>query len=289
MDWIKNLEKRYGKYAITDAMKYVIMLQIGGFILQYINPSFYYSYLCMDASAIFKGQVWRMVTFLMDPPSTSPMFLFIALYCYYMIGQGIERVWGSFRFNMYLLTGIIFHVVGSMLAYWMTGISFPVGTVYLYLSLFFAFAGLYPDTQFRLFFILPVKAKYLAMFNGLFFGITVVQGFLPAESYFYELIYRSSAISAFVSICNFVLFYFTTKSFGKVSKATKKRRENFKRELAKSMEAKSRTYENGAKHKCTVCGKTELDDETLEFRYCSKCTGGREYCQDHLFTHEHIN
>lgn len=288
MDWILKLEKKIGKYAIPDIMRYVIMLQVGGFVLQMLNPTFYYSYLCMDASAIFSGQIWRMVTFLMVPPSTSYIFVFIALYCYYMIGQTIERVWGAFRFNIYLLTGILFHVLASLLAYMITGISFPMGTEYLYLSLFFAFTLLFPDMEFRWYFIIPIKAKYLAVINGLFFAYTVLQGILPQENYIYEIIYRSNAIAAAVSICNFVLFYFTTRSFHRVSRSTAKRQAQFKKELMKSMQTPSKTP-NGAKHKCTVCGKTELDDETLEFRYCSKCSGGREYCQNHLFTHEHIN
>lgn len=286
MDWISNLERRYGKYTIKDAMKFIIILQIGGFVLNFIDADFYNSYLSMNASAIFSGQVWRSVTFLMSPPSMSPLFLFIALYCYYMIGQTIAHVWGDFRFNIYLLSGIIFHILGSLLTYMVTSISFPVGTTYLYLSLFFAFACLFPETQFRLFYIIPVKAKYLAMFNGVYFGMTVIQGLIPQENYFYELYYRGSAISAFVSICNFILFYFTTKSFKRVSRSSRKRKEQFRKALEQTMQGR---YENGAKHKCTVCGKTELDDETLEFRYCSKCSGGKEYCQDHLFTHEHIN
>lgn len=287
MDWISKLEKKYGKYAVADIMKYVIMLQAGGFILRYIDSSFYYSYLSMDAAAIFRGEVWRVVTFLMDPPSTSAFFIFFVLYLYYMIGQSLERVWGSFRFNLYLLSGILFHVLASLLAYLVTGYSFPVGTVYLYLSLFFAFATLYPNTQFMLFFIVPCKVKYLAWFNGAFFGYTVLQGILPmyAQSY-YGIIYQGNAISAFVSLLNFILFYFGSKMFRKVSSKEMKRIKKYQRDLKKAV-ASQKTYDGGAKHKCHVCGKTELDDETLEFRYCSKCSGNKEYCQEHLFTHEH--
>lgn len=287
MDWISRLEKKFGKYAVTDIMKYVIMLQIGGFVLMLLDSTFYYTYLSMDASAILNGEVWRIVTFLMDPPSTSMLFIFFALYLYYMIGQSLERMWGSFRFNLYLLSGIVFHVCATILAYLFTGISFPVGTAYLYLSLFFAFATLYPNTQFLLFFIVPVKVKYLAWFNGAFFGYTVLQGILPvyAQS-FYGVIYKANAISAFVSLLNFFLFYFGSKMFGKASLKEKKRVKKFHKDIQKAV-AMQKTYEGGAKHKCYVCGKTELDDETLEFRYCSKCSGNKQYCQEHLFTHEH--
>lgn len=287
MDWIKKLEMRFSKYAIPNIMKYIIMLQIGGFILMYLNAQFYYSYLSMDAAKILQGQVWRVLTFLMDPPSTSPIFIFFALYLYYMIGESLERSWGSFRFNLYLLIGILSHVLASLLAYLFTGISFPIGTVYLYLSLFFAFAMMYPETKFLMFYIIPVKVKYLALLNGALFGFTVLQGILPSYTQtYYGIIYQGNAISAAVSILNFVLFYFTSSTFGKVSKARKKQIKKFKTDVKRSMVA-NKTYEGGAKHKCSICGKTELVDEKLIFRYCSKCSGNKEYCQEHLFTHEH--
>lgn len=287
MDWIAKFEKSYGKYSISNIMKYVIMLQVGGFILMIIDSSFYYSYLSMDASKILQGELWRVVTFLMEPPSTSPIFIFFALYLYYMIGQSLEQIWGSFRFNIYIMSGILAHVLASLLAYIITGISFPIGTAYLYLSLFFAFAMLFPETKFLMFYILPVKVKYLAILNGVLFGFTVLQGLIPmyADSY-YGVIYKANAISAAVSLLNFILFYFTSTTFKRKSRVNVKRMKQFKRELQRA-QASNKVYENGAKHKCCVCGKTELDDEKLIFRFCSKCKGNREYCQEHLFTHEH--
>ena len=135
MDWLSKLERRFGKYAIPNLMYYIIIMYAGGFILQLINPSFYYQYLSLDASAILHGQIWRIITFMIQPPSTSVIFIIFALYLYYMIGTQLERAWGAFRFNVYFFAGILFHVLAAILVYLITGISLPIDTWYLNVSL----------------------------------------------------------------------------------------------------------------------------------------------------------
>lgn len=288
MDWITKLERKFGRFAISGVMKYLIILQIGGYFILMMQPLYYYMYLSLDASAILNGQVWRIITFLMYPPTTSIIFIFFAFYLYYMIGESLEHIWGTFRFNMYILMGIIFHVVGALLALLLTGVSFPLGTQYLYFSLFFAFAASFPDMQFLLFFVIPVKAKYLGMLNGAYFAYTVLQGILPSYTESASgVFYQSNAIAAFVSILNFLVFYFTSRSFKKYSPKQMMRKQKFKSDMKKARRPEV-VHANGAKHKCSVCGRTELDDPALEFRYCSKCSGNHEYCQEHLFTHQHI-
>ncbi len=288
MDWVSKLERKFGRYAISSIMKYVIILQVAGYLIMNMMPEFYYDYLCLDASAIMHGQIWRVVTFLMDPPTTSIIFLFFALYLYYMIGESLEAIWGPFRFNLYLLSGVLFHIIAAMLVYWIFGASLLLGTEYLYLSLFFAFAFSFPNTEFLLFFVLPVKVKYLGMLNGAFFAYTVLQGILPAyANSMYGLYYKANALAAGVSLLNFMIFYFSSKNFRRHTPKEMMRKKKFKNDM-KRAKRPSATYANGAKHKCSVCGRTELDDPTLEFRFCSKCSGNHEYCQDHLFTHEHI-
>lgn len=288
MDWISKLERKYGKYAVHGIMKYLIILQIGGFFIISTSYEFYYYNLSLDASAIMRGELWRIVTFLMEPPTTSLIFIIFAFYLYYMIGESLENIWGVFRFNIYLLSGILFHIIGALLVYFIFGASLPLGTTYLYLSLFFAFAASFPDTQFLMFFIIPVKAKYLGLLNGAFFAYTVLQGILPSYANSANgVYYKANALSAFISILNFLIFYFCSRSFKRKSPKQVMRKKKFQKEV-KRAQRPNVTYGNGAKHKCTVCGRTELDDPTLEFRYCSKCSGNHEYCQDHLFTHQHI-
>lgn len=296
MDWISKLERKFGKYSISNIMVYLIALQVTGFFLVLVtgNTLFYYQYLSLDASSILHGQVWRMVTFLMVPftTSTGVMDMFwgvLFLYVYYRIGLSLEHYWGTFRLNVYLISGILFHIVGAMLAYFIVGTSFPLVTTYLYLSLFFAFTASFPETQFLLFFVIPVKAKYLGIVNGIFFGFAMLQGILPsyANDIVYGSYYKANAIAAFVSILNFLIFFFSSRTMKSRSPKQVMRKQKFKKEIKKAQRPQA-NYGNGAKHKCTVCGRTELDDPTLEFRYCSKCKGNHEYCQEHLFTHQHI-
>lgn len=285
MDWLSKLERRFGKYAIPNLMYYIIIMYAGGFILQLINPSFYYQYLSLDASAILHGQIWRIITFMIRPPSTSVIFIIFALYLYYMIGTQLERAWGAFRFNVYFFAGILFHVLAAILVYLITGISLPIDTWYLNMSLFFAFAALYPNVQFLLFFVIPVKVKWLALLDGAYFLYTVILAFLPSYGGgIFGIIYKANAVAAVVSILNFIIFFLGSRNMKPYSPKQVKRKREFQKKIRPV-----NTYANGAKHRCAVCGRTELDNPNLEFRYCSKCNGNYEYCQDHLFTHTHVN
>lgn len=285
MDWLSKLERRFGKYAIPNLMYYIIIMYAGGFILQLINPSFYYQYLSLDASAILHGQIWRIITFMIQPPSTSVIFIIFALYLYYMIGTQLERAWGAFRFNVYFFAGILFHVLVAILVYLITGISLPIDTWYLNMSLFFAFAALYPNVQFLLFFVIPVKVKWLALLDGAYFLYTVILAFLPSYGGgIFGIIYKANAVAAVVSILNFIIFFLGSRNMKPYSPKQVKRKREFQKKIRPV-----NTYANGAKHRCAVCGRTELDNPNLEFRYCSKCNGNYEYCQDHLFTHTHVN
>lgn len=288
MNWIQKLERRFGRYAIHNLMYYIIILYGIGFVLDLVNSQFYYRYLALDAQAVLHGEIWRVVTFLIQPPSSSPIFMLFALHLYYMIGQHLEAAWGAFRFNLYFFTGVLFHVIAAFIAYFVTGISFPLGTSYLNLSLFFAFAAMYADVEFLLFFVIPVKVKYLALIDGAFFFYTILQAFLPAYGGgIYGFVYKANAIAAGVSILNFVIFYFSSRNFRSHSPGQIYRKKKFQHEI-RHAGVNREAAAVGAKHKCAVCGRTELDDPNLEFRYCSRCSGAYEYCQDHLFTHEHI-
>lgn len=289
MNWINKLERKLGRYAIPNLMFYVTILYAAGYLIFVINPGFYFQYLSLDANAILHGQIWRIFTFVMYPPSSGLLWVIVALSLYYFIGSNLERAWGAFRFNLYFFSGIIFHVIAAIIVYLITGISISMGTTYLNLSLFLVFAALYPDVQFLIYFVIPVKAKWLALVDIIFFVYGVMQAFMPAYGGdpVYGLSYKADALAAFVSLLNFVLFYFSTKKAKAYTPQQLKRKHEFKQNIRRA-ERPAQLYVNGAKHKCAVCGRTELDDENLEFRYCSKCNGNYEYCQEHLFTHKHV-
>lgn len=287
MNWIDRLERKFGRYTIPNLMYYIVILYGVGFVLSVISPGFYIQYLSLNVEAILRGQIWRVLTFIVQPPSSSLIFIVFALYLYYMIGTELERVWGAFRFNLYFFSGMLFHVVAAFLVYFLLGVSLPVNVWYLNMSLFFAFASLYPDMEFLLFFFIPIKVKWLAVLDGLYFLYAIVQAFLPAYGGgVYGIIYKANALAAFVSLLNFLIFFLNSRQVRKYSPKQMKKRRAFK-EKVRQAERPVR-YANGAIHKCAVCGRTELDDPNLEFRFCSKCNGNYEYCQDHLFTHTHV-
>lgn len=289
MKWLNKLERKYGKYAIPNLMFYVVILYVVGFVFDLIAPEFYYNYLSLDMSAVLRGQIWRLVTFIIQPPATNLLFVIFTLYLYYMIGRQLEFVWGSFRFNLYYFMGVLFHIIAALLAHFIFPIALPMGTYYLNMSLFFAYAAIYPNQQFYLMGLIPIKVKWLAWIDAAYFGYTILQAFLPSYGGtpgVYGLLFKANALEAFVSILNFLVFFLMTRNTKRFSPKEIKRKQTYRKEVQQGrQEAK---YANGAKHRCHVCGRTELDDENLEFRYCSKCNGNYEYCQEHLFTHEHV-
>ena len=289
MNWINKLERKFGKYAISNLMLYITIMYAAGFLIVWINPTFYNQYLALDANAILHGQIWRIFTFIMEPPTTSLLWIIFSLMLYYFIGSNLERVWGAFRFNLYFFSGVLFHVIAAIIVYLTTGISMQMGTTYLNLSLFLVFAALFPDVQFMIYFVIPVKVKWLAILDFVLFGYAILQAFMPAYGGdpTYGIWYKANALAAFVSLLNFLIFYFGTRKASPYAPKQLKRKHEFKQNIRRA-EQPMNMYPNGARHKCAICGRTELDDENLEFRYCSKCNGNYEYCQDHLFTHKHV-
>lgn len=289
MDWISKLERKFGRYAIPNLMTYIIILYGAGFVLNLVNPMFYSTYLSLNAQAILRGQIWRVVTFIIDPPSDSLIWIFFALSLYYFIGKQLEYAWGAFRFNLYFFSGMLFHVIAAILIYLATGIIIPMGSHYLNMSLFFVFAALFPDVQFMLYMIIPVKVKWLALLDGVYFVWAVLQAVLPTYGGHpvYGIYYKANAVAAIVSILNFLLFFVGSRNVKPYTPKQMKRKHEFRKNVRQA-QREVHVYAGGAKHRCAVCGRTELDDPNLEFRYCSKCKGNYEYCQDHLFTHEHV-
>ena len=286
MNWLDKLERKFGKYAIHNLMYYIIILYILGLVIQVVNPDLYTQWLGLDAEAILHGQIWRIVTFIIQPPNASLLFMAFALYFYYMVGQALEYMWGAFRFNLYFFSGVLLHVIACLVIYLIFGINFSMGTFYLNLSLFFVYAYLFPDATFLLFFIFPIKAKWLGIIEGIYYGLIIVGGLsaLVNPSFMFSLLSMgvpaipTNSISALISLLNFAIFVMGSKR-NRFSPKDIRRRKSY----AKKVKVAARSTH----HRCAICGRTEKDGDDLEFRFCSKCKGNYEYCQEHLFTHEH--
>lgn len=284
MKWFDKLERKLRRFAIPNLMLYIIILYGFGFAINMFIPHIYDLHLSLNAKEILQGEVWRLLTFIIQPPNTNLLFVVFTLYLYYSIGRSLEYAWGAFKFNLYFFSGVLLDIVAAMLTYWLTGLSLPMGTYYLNMSLFFAYATLYPNQCFYIFGILPIKVKWLAWIDAAYFGWTILQAFLP--SYGGEL-EKAMALEAFVSVLNFLIFFLL---IGRTKRGGIKqihRKQVYRQGVREGKKAQT-VGPDGARHRCAVCGRTELDDPNLEFRYCSKCNGNYEYCQDHLFTHEHI-
>ena len=195
MKFFSKMERKLGRYAIRNLMYYIMIIYAVGIVIQMLNPAFYWGLLCLNPQAILRGEIWRIVTFLIYPPmgSMAPLgssmgvmmsdllFNGIALSLYYSLGTNLERTWGAFRFNVYFFMGVIGHVLASLIGYIVFRQPLILTTVYLNFSLFFAFAAVYPNLEFLLFMVLPVKAKVLAIFDGIFFLYGFIVGGAAAQ------------------------------------------------------------------------------------------------------------
>ncbi|MDE7121862.1 MAG: rhomboid family intramembrane serine protease [Oscillospiraceae bacterium] len=173
MQLLNKLERKYGKFAISNLMTIIVFGMGLVFLLDSFtsaNPDYEYgltSLLYFDRDAVFHGQIWRILTFLFLPPDSSPFFIVFALYFYWLIGNVLERKWGSFKFNIYYLCGILGTIISGMITGYATN-------MFLNLSLYLAFAILFPDFEILLLFFIPVKMKYLAILEGILLVISLI-------------------------------------------------------------------------------------------------------------------
>lgn len=326
MNIVKKLEKKFGRFSISKLYLYIIMIIVAGYIFCYMFPSIYY-YLPFSAyEVIIKHQYWRLFTWLFTIPyglenTLNMIFLPINLYFYYFVGRNLEAIFGKFAFNFYVFMGWLFSTIGMLLIsvamlYWSsqaeiiryaletmyeTGKSnhfmytaLPA-TYYMLTSIFFAFALIFGETKILLWFVIPFKVKWSAWITGIFMAYS----FLRGDAYSRTLIIACTL--------NFLIFYFmfryargrSLKMMKRHIAYTKAVRDGERARYNRNSGSDQGTGKSGSNvakfpvsdriiHRCCICGRTEKDDPNLEFRYCSKCDGEREYCSDHLYTHKHV-
>lgn len=286
MKLLDKLERKFGRYAVPNLMKYIVILFLAGLLIGMMPQYNLYRFLDLDFSLVMKGQVWRLFTFVI-PVNARQNILFFAIstYFYYIIGNSLEKHWGAFRFNLYFFSGLFFNILASLITYAIIGYNLSPSLVFVCGTMFFAFAALFPNTQFMMYFLIPVKAKYLAWFQGAFYIFEVYSNAVNG--------YYLAIIPIFVAFANFLIFFFATRNYRKISPSEFKRKANYHKQMNDAKNQGNVTQFNGrsviTRHKCAICGRTEVDNDQLEFRFCSKCDGNYEYCMDHLFTHEHIH
>ena len=297
---MSNFEKKFGKYAIKNLSLILIMCYACGYLMKWINPGFF-TYLYLNPYEIIHHfQIWRLVTWLIVPPDSFDFWTLLMLYFYYSIGTSLERTWGTYRYNVYIFSGILFTAVGAFILYgvssllgaqslglWMTVdgyITYPTmfSTYYVNMSIFLAYAATFPDYEVLLFFILPIKVKFLGIIYWAMLVYQFIVGYGTSSALFYYNLGIRFVITA--SLLNFVVFFFTSRKKVRRGPIKMIRQQAVKQQARHEMKKSSGI----TRHKCAVCGRTDETNPELEFRFCSKCNGNYEYCQDHLFTHTHV-
>ncbi|MBQ6539986.1 MAG: hypothetical protein IJL71_03060 [Oscillospiraceae bacterium] len=257
-------------------MLYVIIGNVLVYIISMMDTTgtFMY-YLYFNSSLILKGQIWRLIAFVFIPTSSGLLWFAISLYFYYFIGSTLEKYWGTAKFTIFYLCGVLCTMIYAFVAGLFTPGYLAINAYYLNLSMFFAFAMLFPETRVLLFFFIPVKMKWLAIADAVLFVIGIVTGTFPVN------------LLPIIAIANFLLFFagdfidmFKTTRLGNSRQAV-----NFRKA---SKKAQRETADAPYRHKCAVCGRTDTEYPDLEFRYCSKCAGYHCFCIDHINHHIHF-
>lgn len=257
MSFLDDAERKLRRYAIHNITLYLIIGQVLFFVFA-LSGRFILDRVLLVPDRVFAGEWWRLITFLFIPPLTNPIFAFFAWYLFYLMGGALEGRWGAFRYNLFLLIGYLVTVAVTFLFPFS-----PATNIFIGGSVFLAFAFLYPEFTLYIFFIIPVKIKWLALLTWI--------------GYAYEMLVGSwhTRLLVLASISNFLLF-FGRDILWKIKTGNRKM----------TTQVSHFTGRKEAFHRCAVCGVTDLTHPQMEFRYCSEC-GGLGYCKDHIMNHEH--
>ena len=262
MTLLDKLERYLGRFAIPNLSLYLVVGQV--FVLLMNLMGRIDLRLCvLQPDLVLDGQWWRLITFwFMPPPPGLFGYVFVAFawYMFYLMGNALEHYWGEFRYNLFLLLGYALTVAFAFITP-----GSQVTNLFIAGSVFLAFAYLNPDFEFLLFFILPLKIKWLALITWVGYAITAFRGDLPVR------------LQILASVGNFFVFF-----SGDILRSMRHGRQKMVRQAQSFAEA------GEPRHRCHVCGKTDRTNPELDFRYCSKCAGDQCYCPEHIQNHVHV-
>jgi hypothetical protein len=259
MKFSKKTERRLERFAIRNLTLYLVGGQGLALLFSLGAPGFLLSMLLVP-DAVMAGEWWRLLSFALTPPFGNPILAIFALYLLYFMGGSLENQWGTLRYNLFVLIGYVMTIAAAF--------AFPdsaASNVYITGSIFLAFAYLYPNFEILLFFILPVKIKWLALLTWLGYAYSLIFGDWPTR------------LLVLAALANFLVF------FGRDLYATARHGHWKMQRQAKAVVARDQP-----KHVCRVCGVSDVSDKTMEFRYCTKCSPPVAYCTRHLGTHAHV-
>ena len=303
--WLDRFCYNHPRFGIPELMKYIAIGNVAVFIADMLMNGMLTSWIAFMPEQILRGEIWRLVTFVLVPVSSGGYTIFgqtfffaLATFFYYWIGTALERQWGTTRFTVFYGLGVILNIVAGFVIYavlvgQLTGVGVAaaqarsylrtlstISMTYVNMSLFFSFATLYPDMRVFLYGIIPIKVKWLAWLDVLFFVWSIGSYLLDGQ--------WAMALAPVIAILNYLIFFWEdlarSLNLGreKVRHRTSAQTINFKKAQKEVQQRK------GYLHKCAVCGITDADDPNMEFRYCSKCNGYYCYCMRHINNHTHV-
>ena len=279
---------KHPNFGIPNLMKIIVFGQIVVYVVNLLASLMFrhsfVSFLEFIPAYILQGQLWRLVTWVVVPYASSPFMLLLSCYFYYWIAAMLEREWGTARFSLFYLSGMVLSVLlgmaMGMVQMYTTFTASPIDLgYYLNLSIFLVLALLYGELEVLLFFVVPVKMKWMALIDVALILVDVIR-FSMAGAW----------INALVPLASFVNYFLFTWPFWSAKLGLVRARHNPKVvNFKKAQKQQAKAAQAGYRHKCAVCGITDLDDPDMEFRYCSKCDGYYCYCANHINNHVHIH
>lgn len=282
---MKNLRRNFERFClrnrnkgIPNLMLYICIGNAVMYVISMVTRNYtLYNLLSFNRRLILQGQVWRLFTYPLTYQTSNILLMAISLLCYYSLGNAMERMWGTLKFNIFYLTGVVLMDIYAMI------FNCSANVYYLNMSLFLGYATLFPDASFLLFFIIPVKAWVLALFDLV---IILLGVFSPP--------FTAANLFPLIALGNYFLFFgkdvlnVIPLSWQSNARKLFHKKPKQPKVIQFHVSQKPQEPKQNYNHRCTVCGRTDVSNPELEFRYCSKCKGYYCYCQDHINNHVHI-
>ena len=282
---MKNLRRNFERFClrnrnkgIPNLMLYICIGNAVMYVISMVTRSYtLYNLLSFNRRLILQGQVWRLFTYPLTYLTSNILLMAISLLCYYSLGNAMERMWGTLKFNIFYLTGVVLMDIYAMI------FNCSANVYYLNMSLFLGYATLFPDASFLLFFIIPVKAWVLALFDLV---IILLGVFSPP--------FTAANLFPLIALGNYFLFFgkdvlnVIPLSWQSNARKLFHKKPRQPKVIQFHVSQKPQEPKQNYNHRCTVCSRTDVSNPELEFRYCSKCKGYYCYCQDHINNHVHI-
>ncbi|USF26785.1 hypothetical protein N510_001717 [Firmicutes bacterium ASF500] len=281
--WLSRFSYNHPNLSVEGLIRYIVGGNLLVFMLDLFTHGVSTNFLTFVPAYIFRGQIWRLITFIFVPMSFSPLTFILSTVFFYYMGVRLEGAWGSARFTIYYGLGVLLNIlVGLLLPVVnpMYMVTITASMHYLHLAMFFAYATLYPDLQVLFMFIIPIRIKWLALLDAALFAYDILS--------YLSYGHFAMALLPIIAIFNYFIFFwddlmdYLSRGRARAVHQHSAQTINFKKAQ------KDLRQRRGYLHKCTVCGITDQDNPDMEFRYCSKCNGYYCYCTNHINNHTHV-